>query len=525
MPPRRCPASTVMENADANPLPHLSVPARYGSAVVAVLAVFVVERTFAPLVDEGSLFLMLGLAVIGSAWIGGSGPALFATVFGAVLASRDPAAGPAADAHLAWFVLQGVILTAILAELRRARRRAEQHARAADAAQRERENTSRLKDEFLATVSHELRTPLNAVLGWVHLLRTGRLDEESTARGLESIERNARLQSQLTGNLLDISRALTGRLQVESRPVSLRDVVRQATSAAMPAAQAKAVTMSVELAEEPIILLGDWSRLRQVVWHLITNALRFAPRGGEIHVDLAVAGDDVVLTIRDSGPGIDPAFLPRIFDPFTQEDSSPTRAAGGLGVGLSLVRELVELHGGRISAANREDAPGAIFTARFPRQPAPAPGDRMPAPCSHPQSTSNGSPPLDGVRVLVLDRDPEGRTVVEAVLHERGATVRTADSVADALESLESWRPDVLLSDNGSPEQNGYSLFGKVPSLESDRGGRIPALALTNLARTDEHVRDMLAVALCDLPKPVEPALLTAEIARLTGRERRRAAR
>jgi signal transduction histidine kinase/CheY-like chemotaxis protein len=518
-----------MRNADAYPFPRLGSPARYGAAVAAVVAVFLLQKWFDPLIDEGSLFLMLGLGVIGSAWFGGTGPALLATVTGALLEASAPTSGPAVDAHLAWFLANGLVLTAILSELRRARLRAEQHTRIAEEALRERESTSRLKDEFLATVSHELRTPLNAVLGWVHLLRTGRLDSDTAARGLESIERNARLQSQLTGNLLDISRALTGRLLIESRQISLSDIVRQATAAAMPAAHAKGVTMVRQLRDEPVVVLGDWSRLRQAVWHLLTNALKFTSRGGRIDVELRHEGDDAVVTIVDSGVGIDAAFLPRIFDPFTQEDSSPTRTAGGLGVGLSLVREIVELHGGRVSAANRLDDRGAIFTVRLPRQPAPEPAEALrtstraggPATAAGP----NGSPPLRGLLVLVLDRDRDGRDLVATLLRDRGAVVRTTDTVAEALESLESWRPDVLVSDVGSPDHNCYQVFGKVPSLEAERGGRIPALALTNLARTDEHVREMLAAALADLPKPVEPALLTSEIARLTGRERRREAR
>jgi hypothetical protein len=359
----------------------------------------------------------------------------------------------------------------------------------------------------------------------------GRLDSRGATRGLESIERNARLQSQLTENLLDLSRALTGSLHVESRLVPMVDEVRRATGAAMPAALAKGVSITSNLPGEPIVLLGDWSRLRQVIWHLLTNALKFTPRGGSIGVALRAEGEEAVFTVFDNGPGIDEAFLPRIFDPFTQQDASTTRTTGGLGVGLSLVRELVELHGGGISAANRTDEHGAIFTVRFPLQPAsplthrPPGANGSPAIVNSSLPLGDGSRPLDGVRVLVLDQDRDGRDLVETVLQDRGAAVRTTESVADALESLESWRPDVLVSDNGSHDHDTYSVFGKVPSLESARGGRIPALALTNLARTDEQVREMLAGALSDLPKPVEPALLTAEIARLTGRERRRAAR
>jgi CheY-like chemotaxis protein len=232
------------------------------------------------------------------------------------------------------------------------------------------------------------------------------------------------------------------------------------------------------------------------------------------------------LTVYDSGPGIAPQFLPRIFDRFTQEDSSPTRTAGGLGVGLSLVRELVELHGGEIRARNREDRSGAVFTATFPRQSGEAIEPVVDsAEARAAMAAMAASAPLDGLRVLVVDQDAEGRELLRTVLQQRGASVRTADSVADALEALESWRPDALLTDSASPERDSYALVGKVHGLESDRGGRIPAAALTAYARTDERVRQMLEAVQCDLPKPVEPSVLTSEIARLTGRERRRAQR
>jgi CheY-like chemotaxis protein len=227
-----------------------------------------------------------------------------------------------------------------------------------------------------------------------------------------------------------------------------------------------------------------------------------------------------VLVVSDSGPGIDPEFLPRIFDRFTQEDPSPTRTAGGLGVGLSLVHDLVELHGGEIEAGNGAGNNGAVFTARFPlhRNAAevPLPAPPLPFPVS---------PPLDGLRVLVLDQDADGRELLRTVLQQRGAIVRTASSVADALESLEAWRPDLLISDSVSPEHDSYALVSKVRSLDADRGGRIPAAALTAWSRVDQRVRRMLEPVQADLPKPIEPAVLTAEIARLTGRERRRVAR
>jgi len=506
---------------DAYPFPTLPTALRFAVALAATTVVFVLDRLAGPLIDDGSSFLLLGCAVMASAWFAGTGPALAATVLGAILGAPEPApgGGAAAPMHLALFVLQGLLLTGVVSELRAARRLAEQQAREAQAARREGEMANRTKDEFLATVSHELRTPLNAVLGWVHLLRTGKLDPATTNRALESIDRNVRLQAQVTTDLLDVSKALTGKLQLESEPTLLSAAAEQATLALGPAARAKGVEIRSVGPDTPVIVLGDETRLRQIASHLIANAIKFTPRGGIIDVKIDAAGDEARLTVSDSGPGIDPTFLPRIFDRFTQADPSPTRATGGLGVGLALVRELVELHGGTIEAGNRDDGTGAVFAACFPLQSAqlsPHIVGRSPFACS---------PPLDGVRVLVLDEDDETRELLRTVLLQRGATVRTAASVGDALESLEGWRPDVLVSDSASPDHDRYALVGKVHSLDAERGGRIPALALTAAARTDERLAPLIAHVQAELLKPIEPSLLIAEIARLSGRERRRARR
>lgn len=512
----------TMGTADGYPFT-LSTPLRFSVAVGAIVVVFVIDRAFGSLVDQGSLFLILSTAVMATAWVAGTGPALAATVVGALLGGgwTSVPSDSATHARLVLFILQGLVLTGIVSELRRARRTAEEQAHRAEESRREGEAASRMKDEFLGTISHELRTPLNAVLGWAHLLRTGKLDATARARGLEAIERNARLQAQLTGNLLDISRAMTGRLRVECRPVSLTEIVKQVAVAALPAAHAKGVRVAHNLPDKSVALLGDWGRLRQVVWQLLANALKFTPRGGTVCVAVSTTRDQAVLTVSDSGAGIDPAFLPKIFDRFTQEDASPTRAAGGLGVGLSLVRELVELHGGEIAAANRSDTHGAEFTVRFPLQPTETivPGRRTV------DVVRAEFQVLEGLRVLVLDRDRDARELLEAVLRQGGAAVRTTESVADALDALESWRPDVLVSDRASPDRDCYLLVGKVASLEADRGGRIPAVALTSLAGTDTNGSNLLARSVRDLPKPLEPALLTAEVARLAGRGGRRASR
>ena len=507
--------------AESYPFPSVPLPVRHFIALAAVAIIFLGARNAASVLDEGSIYLLLSILVMGSAWFAGTGGALAVTVLGAVFGSfAGTGRAPAVEAHLALFIVDGLALTALVAELRRARHDAEREAAAADAARSQIEAASRMKDEFLGTISHELRTPLNAVLGWLHLIRTGKLDAATERRGFESIERNVRLQAQLTGELLDVSKALTGRLTLDVRPVSLRTIILEAVAQVSTAASAKDVELTISAGDDPVVIRGDANRLRQAVWHLLANAIKFTPARGQINIRLE-SDDQAVITVSDSGPGIAAEFLPRIFERFTQADSSPTRANGGLGIGLSLVRDLIERHGGDIRATSCEDG-GAVFTIRLPlhaddqrERPLP-PGAAVP---------TVSSPPLDGVRVLVLDRDRDARELLSVVLEQRGASVCLAGSVDDALEMLESWRPDVLLSDGLSPDRDSYVLVGKIHELEAERGGRIPALALTSMTRTEEGMRRLLFDVKRDLPKPVEPAILTAEIARLTGRERRRAPR
>jgi CheY-like chemotaxis protein/two-component sensor histidine kinase len=351
-------------------------------------------------------------------------------------------------------------------------------------------------------------------------VRSGKLDRQMEARGLDAIERNVRLQAQLTADLLDVSRALTGRLNLDLQTFPIKTIVDEAVSQARTAATAKDVILHVSTVPGQALVRGDANRVRQVVWHLLSNAIKFTPRGGEIFVSLETT-DMAVITVRDTGPGLATEFLPRVFDRFAQADSSPTRSAGGLGVGLALVRELVERHGGDIKVSN-DPRGGAVFAVRLPLHPEDERPLALPAAPSQPDV---GSPSLEGVRVLLLDRDRDVRELLRLVLQERGASVHTAGSVDEALETLEAWRPDVLVSDTASPDHDTYALVGKVHALEADRGGRIPALALTSLSRTDEGMRRMLSDVRRDLPKPVDPAVLTAEIARLAGKERRRAVR
>ncbi len=473
--------------------------------------------------DDGGLFLLLSLTVLASAWFAGTVSALAVTVLGALIgaALAQQLANAAVQLHLAVFIVQGVLLTALVAELRRSWRASERQAMLANAALREAEAAGRTKDEFLATISHELRTPLNAILGWVHLIRTGKLDAVTSARGFEAIERNVRTQAQLTSDLLDISKSLTGQLRIDSERVSLKEAIAEAVTQVSSAAAAKDVRLNIDAPDVSVVVRGDANRLRQAVWHLLANAIKFTPRGGTVDVTLTT-NDHATIMVRDTGPGIDPDFLPRIFERFTQADGSPTRLAGGLGVGLSLVRELVERHGGEIAAKNNDGVPGAEFVIQLPLHP----GDQQSRGTVPPPAVPTvPTAPLTGVRVLLLDRDHDARELFSVVLRQRGAAVRVVGAVDEALEILESWRPDVLVSDATSPDRDTYLIVGKVQSLESDRGGRIPALALTSFARHDEQTWQLLSDVHRDLPKPVEPAVLTAEVARVAGRERRRAHR
>jgi signal transduction histidine kinase/CheY-like chemotaxis protein len=503
------------------PFPTVPRPVRHFVALTSVVIAYLASRTSPAIIDEGGLFLLLSITVLGAAWFAGARSALAVTVLGAVLGASGAGLGAnvAVDTHLALFVVEGLLLTALVTELRRARRVAEDAASDAESSRRDAEAASRTKDEFLGTISHELRTPLNAVLGWLHLVRSGKLDDQTQARGLDAIDRNVRLQAQLTSDLLDVSRALTGRLNFDMTTVPLKTVIDEALSQVRAPAAAKDVKLHVTTVPGQPAVRGDANRLRQIVWHLLANAIKFTPNGGEIFVSLET-NEMACITVRDTGPGVATDFLPRIFDRFTQADSSSTRRVGGLGVGLSLVRELIERHGGDIRVTN-DPRGGAVFTVRLPLHPE----DERVLPARAETPRPGYEPPLDGVRVLLLDRDQEARELLSVVLRQRGASVRVAGSVDEALEALESWRPDVLVSDAVSPERDTYSLVGKVHALEAERGGRIPALALTSMARTDEAMKRMLSGVKRDLPKPVEPAVLMAEIARLTGRERRRVAR
>lgn len=381
------------------------------------------------------------------------------------------------------------------------------------------ERANRTKDEFIATVSHELRTPISAVLGWARLLRTGRLDPAASARAVEVIERSATAQAQLVDDLLDVSRVERGELRLYVRPVDLLAVVEAAVEAVRPAATARGTSISVELDPAAGPVVGDPARLQQVTWNLLSNAIKFTPHGGHVDVRISRQGDHAALLVRDDGVGIAPDFIQHVFERFRQADSSRTRAFGGLGLGLSIVRHLVEAHGGTVEAASDGTGKGATFTVRLPigtRNSQPPPHVRaveaIPAPAGRALTG------LDGVEVLVVDDDGDSLELVREALMQAGAAVRTARSAREALDALRQRAPAVLLSDIAMPDEDGYALIRKVRALPPDCGGKVRAAALTAFAFPEDREQALRAGFDEFLAKPIAPWELVEAVARLAGR-------
>ena len=383
------------------------------------------------------------------------------------------------------------------------------------AARRHAEEANRMKDEFLATLSHELRTPLNAILGWVQVLRTGKLDVASSSRALETIERNARSQAQLIGDLLDVSRIITGKLRLDFKPVALPRVIDAVLESVKPAADAKDIRLTLSLEPLGSPMLGDSDRLQQVIWNLLSNAIKFTPRGGEVGVRVRGEGPNAVLQVSDSGAGIRADFLPYVFDRFRQADGTLTRTHGGLGLGLSIVRHLVELHGGTVEVGSEGEGRGATFTVRLPLRTGAAaePAEERPA-----QKAWNRPDLLAHLRVLVVEDEADTRELLVMALEQCGAEVLAFGSVPEALEAFDRELPHVLVSDIGVPEEDGYSLIRKIRSREPERGGDVPAAALTAYARSEDRQRALEAGFQTHLAKPVAPSELVAAVARLAGR-------
>ena len=368
---------------------------------------------------------------------------------------------------------------------------------------RDLQRANRVKDEFLATLSHELRTPLNAVLGWTRMLRRGTVPPERTPNILETIERNAAAQMQLVEELLDLSAMAAGGLRLNVTRVDLRDVIGGAVETIRPAADAKTIRINLTLDDRLAQIAGDPARLRQVLWNLLANAVKFTPAGGTIDLRVAESASDVEITVSDTGPGIDPEFMPHVFEPFRQADSSSTRMVGGLGLGLAIVRHLVEAHGGTVTARSEGPGRGSIFTVRLPTGRAPKDTD-----------VGAGPATLRGRRVLAVDDDESTQELVATMLLMYGVSVRTAGRAEQAFQILSDWRPDVLLTDIAMPGEDGYALMRRVRAMPSPLGG-IPAVALT--AYTDpQSVQNAFAAGFdAHLGKPLEPHVLADALSKV----------
>jgi signal transduction histidine kinase len=381
-------------------------------------------------------------------------------------------------------------------------------------ARAEAEMVNRLRDEFLMTVSHELRTPLTAIYGWARMLVTGQIREEQKHRALETIERNAQAQTQLVNDLLDVSRAISGKVRLDVQPVDVEAVMLAAIDSIQPAADAKGIRLETRLDAAAGQILGDAARLQQVVWNLLSNAIKFTPTGGRVDIRLARKEQQVEITVSDNGCGVAPEFVPFVFERFRQGESGTTRQHGGLGLGLAIVRHLVELHGGLATADSGGVGQGATFRVLLP---ASAAVSKIGAPETGRQNSAREEAeparPLRGVRVLIVDDDPQARELFAAIAENAGAETRLAACAADALEMLAEWWPDVLLSDIEMPHEDGYLLMEQVGALGHGGRGSIAAIAVTAHSRPEDRRRAIASGFQWHMPKPVEPAELVGVMA------------
>jgi PAS domain S-box-containing protein len=391
---------------------------------------------------------------------------------------------------------------------------------AAQSARAEADLANDVKDEFLATLSHELRTPLTSILGWSHLLTGGKLDKQQTARAIETIARNARAQGRLIDELLDISRIMTGKLCLDLRAVKLAPLIQAVVDDVRPAADARSINLKVAFNSNIGPILGDPDRLQQIVWNLLTNAIKFTPKGGDVEVCLERNDSHIAITVNDSGQGIVAELLPHVFERFRQADSSNTRSNGGLGLGLSIVRQLVELHRGTIMAESSGKDAGTTFRVTLPipsLHEVPNATEKT-DPKSGRNSPTTGQHSLSGLRVLVVDDERDTRELVAALLTTCRAEVVSVGSATEALDQMERQRFDLLISDIGMPEMSGYDLIGRIRQLAEEQGGRTPAVALTAYAGIDDRKRALAAGYEMHIPKPFVAAELISAAIFLTER-------
>ncbi|HEY6561667.1 MAG TPA: ATP-binding protein [Polyangiaceae bacterium] len=385
------------------------------------------------------------------------------------------------------------------------------------------EAATRAKDEFVAMVSHELRSPLNAILGWLRLLRGGTLPEGMHEHALDVIERNAQAQNQLVSDLLDMSRVIAGKLRINPTQIDVADLVEMAVEGVRPAADAKRISISLDIDQTHALTRADGDRLQQAVWNLLTNAVKFTPKKGQIRVRLKHIESDLALTIEDTGEGIPPSFLPHVFETFSQADTSTSRRHGGLGIGLPIAKHIAELHGGSIEAKSAGTGQGAAFVLRLPLAPlAPSSLTSEAVPATQPADGGALHLDLNGIRVLVVDDDSDARELLSYVLESCGVEVLAAPSVAGAIGELQRFTPHLVVSDIGMPGEDGYALIRSIRTLPDEAKRNIPAIALTAFVRNEDRTRALVEGFNRHMAKPVEPSALLRVVADLTGRASQR---
>ena len=510
------------------------VPARPGAArdlvVPYVIAIAAVVAMLAlswvvPSLRSGGPFLVLLTSVAAVTWRAGVGPGALATLLAASLGpwlDATPAgARPESTALVRWLIFVLCALVVLVAAATRRRADAERLRRVLEREQGARgraEAANQAKDAFLAAVAHELRTPLTPILGWVSLLRSGRLDAGKTKRALETIERNTRSEAQLVDDLLDLSRIAAGRFEIKRHPVELHVAVEAAVEAVRPSARSKGVMLEGVI-DRVGRVAGDVQRLEEVTFKLVGNAVKFTPKEGRVEVLLDRVGMQARLRVRDTGRGIGADALPSLFDPFRRADSDTTRPFGGLGMSLAIVRHVVELHGGSIAAESRGAGDGSTFTVLLPllAEATRAEGGAPSLPGDEPEEPALL---LEGIKVLIVDDEDDSYDVLSMVLEESGARVVAVSSAEEAIRALPWVRPDVLVSDIAMPDEDGYALIRRVRSLEPRLGRPIPAVAVSAYADDEDRAHALEAGFQCHLGKPFEPRELVSVVARLTDRSR-----
>jgi signal transduction histidine kinase/ActR/RegA family two-component response regulator len=507
---------------------------RYGTAIAIVLVAAALRIALDPVWGAGVPYITFYPAVMLAAWLGGLGPGVVATALSALLAHYFwvlPSFTIADALSLFFFALMGVFISVLNEAWRRSTRAAldaEERLRAValertrlleaertvlareQTARAEIERASRLKDEFLAVLSHELRTPLNAVLGYAHLLRSGSLPSERAKHAIDAIHRNAQAQARLVESLLDLSRVMAGKLELNLEPLDVSKVVDAAVDVVRPDAETKGVALDVPPTRGATVLTGDAGRLQQVFWNLLSNAIKFTPRAGHVHVSIGADNGNATIKVSDDGQGIRRDFLPFVFDRFKQADTDKGRPSAGLGLGLALVREIVHAHGGTVLAESLGEGRGSTFTVALPLSVAALTNSESVS------AVDNAFESLPRFDILIVDDDGDVRDLLSLLLESRGARVLAVSSAADALEAIGTRTPDVLLADLRMPDEDGYSLIRKIRACEQEtNSGHLPAIAVTADATATDRERAVAAGYDGHVGKPIDPNVLARAIVKV----------